>query len=96
MRECATIKTDLDRADLMMDDHKAEFERRWQQEVVRLKTEQAVFSDQALELVALKSELRHLLVIAQQLEPYIRSEEGAGHTVTMSRCHTVMVSHCPL
>ena len=79
MRECATIKTDLDRADLMMDDHKAEFERRWQQEVVRLKTEQAVFSDQALELVALKSELRHLLVIAQQLEPYIRSAATLLH-----------------
>jgi hypothetical protein len=57
----------------MMDDHKVEFEKRWQQELIRLKTEQAVYSDQALELVALKSELRHLLVIAQQLEPYIRS-----------------------
>lgn len=72
VRECATIKADLDRADLMMEDHKAEFERRWQQELLRLKSEQAVFSDQALELVALKAELRHLLVIAQQLEPYIR------------------------
>ena len=28
---------------------------------------------QIMELVGLKSELRHLLVIAQQLEPYIRS-----------------------
>ena len=61
----------------MMDEHKVEFEKRWQQEVVRLKTEQAVYNDQvqdrynlqfikhikqALELVALKSELRHLLV----------------------------------
>ena len=74
VRECATIKADLDRADLMMEDHKAKFERRrrWQQELLRLKSEQAVFSDQALELVALKAELRHLLVIAQQLEPYIR------------------------
>jgi len=73
VRECATIKTDLDRADNMMDDHKAEFEKRWQQEQLRIKTEQAVFNDQIMELVGLKSELRHLLVIAQQLEPYIRS-----------------------
>lgn len=73
VRECATIKTDLDRADNMMDDHKVEFEKRWQQEQLRIKTEQAVFNDQIMELVGLKSELRHLLVIAQQLEPYIRS-----------------------
>ena len=30
----------------MMDEHKVEFEKRWQQEVVRLKTEQAVYNDQ--------------------------------------------------
>ena len=46
VRECATIKTDLDRADTMMDDHKVEFEKRWQQEQLRIKTEQAVFNDQ--------------------------------------------------
>ena len=46
VRECATIKTDLDRADNMMDDHKAEFEKRWQQEQLRIKTEQALFNDQ--------------------------------------------------
>ena len=46
VRECATIKTDLDRADNMMDDHKVEFEKRWQQEQLRIKTEQAVFNDQ--------------------------------------------------
>ena len=34
------------RADAMMDEHKVEFEKRWQQEVVRLKTEQAVYNDQ--------------------------------------------------
>jgi len=73
VRECSTIKSDLDRADSMMDDHKLEFEKRWQQEQLRIKTEQAVFNDQVMELVGLKSELRHLLVIAQQLEPYIRS-----------------------
>ena len=30
----------------MMDEHKVEFEKRWQQELVRLKTEQAVYNDQ--------------------------------------------------
>ena len=32
----------------MMDEHKVEFEKRWQQEVVRLKTEQAVYNDQVI------------------------------------------------
>ena len=32
----------------MMDEHKVEFEKRWQQEVVRLKTEQAVYNDQVM------------------------------------------------
>ena len=36
------------RADAMMDEHKVEFEKRWQQEVVRLKTEQAVYNDQVI------------------------------------------------
>ena len=36
----------LCRADAMMDEHKVEFEKRWQQELVRLKTEQAVYNDQ--------------------------------------------------
>ena len=46
VRECVTIKTDLDRADNMMDDHKMEFEKRWQQEQLRIKTEQAMFNEQ--------------------------------------------------
>ena len=50
VRECATIKTDLDKADSMMDDHKEEFDKRWQQEQLRIKTEQAVFNDQVISL----------------------------------------------
>ena len=46
VRECVTIKTDLDKADDMMDDHKMEFEKRWQQEQLRIKTEQAMFNEQ--------------------------------------------------
>ena len=46
VRECVTIKTDLDRADDMMDEHKMEFEKRWQQEQLRIKTEQAMFNEQ--------------------------------------------------
>ena len=46
VRECVTIKSDLDRADDMMDDHKMEFEKRWQQEQLRIKTEQAMFNEQ--------------------------------------------------
>ena len=46
VRECVTIKTELDKADDMMDDHKMEFEKRWQQEQLRIKTEQAMFNEQ--------------------------------------------------
>ena len=35
----------------MMDEHKVEFEKRWQQEVVRLKTEQAVYNDQVIIII---------------------------------------------
>ena len=35
----------------MMDEHKVEFEKRWQQEVVRLKTEQAVYNDQVIVII---------------------------------------------
>ena len=50
VRECVTIKTDLDKADDMMDDHKMEFEKRWQQEQLRIKTEQAMFNEQVCSL----------------------------------------------
>ena len=46
MRECVNIKTDLDKADDMMDDHKMEFEKRWHQEQLRIKTEQTMFNEQ--------------------------------------------------
>ena len=46
VKECVTIKTELDRADDMMDDHKMEFEKRWQQEQLRIKTEQLMFNEQ--------------------------------------------------
>ena len=46
VRECVTIKTELDKADDMMDDHKMEFEKRWQQEQMRIKTEQLMFNEQ--------------------------------------------------
>ena len=51
MRECVTIKTDLDKADDMMDDHKMEFEKRWQQEQLRIKTEQAMFNEQVMIII---------------------------------------------
>ena len=46
VKECVTIKTELDKADDMMDDHKMEFEKRWHQEQLRIKTEQAMFNEQ--------------------------------------------------
>ena len=46
VRECVNIKTDLDKADDMMDDHKMEFEKRWHQEQLRIKTEQTMFNEQ--------------------------------------------------
>ena len=46
VKECVTIKTELDKADDMMDDHKMEFEKRWQQEQLRIKTEQLMFNEQ--------------------------------------------------
>ena len=57
VRECVTIKTDLDKADDMMDDHKMEFEKRWQQEQLRIKTEQAMFNEQVNHL--LQNEIFH-------------------------------------
>ena len=71
--ECAVIKTELEKADSLMETHRSEFDQRWQAEQVRIKSEQAVFNDQLLELAALRNELKQLLIIAQQLEPYIRS-----------------------
>ena len=48
VKECVTIKTELDKADDMMDDHKMEFEKRWQQEQMRIKTEQLMFNEQVV------------------------------------------------
>ena len=71
--ECQKIKTELDRADQLMDRHGLELQLRWESDQLRMRKEQALFRDQAQQLVSLKAELRQLLLITQQLEPYIRS-----------------------
>ena len=71
--DCQTIKTELDRADGLMDRHSLEFQLRWEAEQLRMRKEQQLFREQAQQLSSLKAELRQLLLITQQLEPYIRS-----------------------
>jgi predicted ATPase len=71
--ECQKIKTELDRADALMDRHGLEFQLRWEADQLRIRKEQALYRDEAQQLVSLKAELRQLLLITQQLEPYIRS-----------------------
>ena len=47
----------------MMDEHKVEFEKRWQQEVVRLKTEQAVYNDQVIIIMITVRMVRRVMMI---------------------------------
>ena len=47
----------------MMDEHKVEFEKRWQQEVVRLKTEQAVYNDQVNIIMITVRMVRRVMMI---------------------------------
>ena len=47
----------------MMDEHKVEFEKRWQQEVVRLKTEQAVYNDQVIIIIITVRMVRRWMMI---------------------------------
>jgi hypothetical protein len=71
--DCQTIKAELDRTDGLMDRHALEFQLRWEAELLRMRREQQAFREQEQQLANLKAELRQLLLITQQLEPYIRS-----------------------
>ena len=51
---------------------------------------------QIMDLVNLKNELRHLLVIAQQLEPYIRSISSLMERIQPQVCMKISFSFCQM
>ena len=61
----------------MMDEHKVEFEKRWQQEVVRLKTEQAVYNDQVMmvSMVSMVSMMRMIVTMMRMIVKIILYDE---------------------
>jgi hypothetical protein len=58
----------------MMDEHKVEFEKRWQQEVVRLKTEQAVYNDQVM-IMSMVSMMRMIVTMMRMIVRIILYDE---------------------
>lgn len=71
--DCAALTDELEKTDQLMKDRKELFHKMWEEEQQRIMTEQTIFKEQLSELCSLRDDLRQLMGIAQQLEPYIKS-----------------------
>lgn len=72
-RECLHLDQTLERQHQDLDRMAKMFDQSWQEQYLRLRVEQEVFSYQIADINTLRTELKHLTQVATQLEPYIRS-----------------------
>ncbi|XP_059490356.1 RING finger protein 207-like isoform X2 [Neocloeon triangulifer] len=70
-RDCTNLEETLERHQTELERLRSVFDAIWEEQLCRIHVEQDMFQQQ--EVAALRSEVRHLSLVARQLEPYIRS-----------------------
>ncbi|KAK3870734.1 hypothetical protein Pcinc_024067 [Petrolisthes cinctipes] len=73
VRECAALEEEFRAYSDEMEDLRAVFDSAWDDQIQRVYAEQEVFQAQVNDVASLRDENKRLMIIAQQLEPYIRS-----------------------
>ncbi|CAB3362445.1 Hypothetical predicted protein [Cloeon dipterum] len=72
-RDCTNLEETLERHQTELERLRSVFDAIWEEQLCRIHVEQDMFQQQTQEVAAMRSELRHLSLVARQLEPYIRS-----------------------
>ncbi|CAL4061304.1 unnamed protein product, partial [Meganyctiphanes norvegica] len=73
VRECAALEEEFRLYTDEIEDQRVRFDYSWDEMIQRVYAEQEVFTSQVNDVVCLRDENKRLMIIAQQLEPYIRS-----------------------
>lgn len=73
VRESASLEDEVRSYGDTVDDLRAVFDAAWDEQIQRIYAEQEVFQSQVNDIASLRDENKRLMIIAQQLEPYIRS-----------------------
>ncbi|KAK8744608.1 hypothetical protein OTU49_017391 [Cherax quadricarinatus] len=73
VRECAALEEEFRAYTDEMEELRGVFDAAWDDQIQRVYAEQEVFQSQVNDVASLRDENKRLMIIAQQLEPYIRS-----------------------
>ncbi|KAG8233610.1 hypothetical protein J437_LFUL001021 [Ladona fulva] len=88
-RECASLEEQLERHQVELERLKSVFDAIWEEQLCRIHVEQDIFQSQMNDILTLRNEVKHLSMIAHQLEPYVK-----GATVTVTPV-AVLERHAP-
>ncbi|XP_064111901.1 RING finger protein 207-like isoform X1 [Macrobrachium nipponense] len=73
VRECASLEEEFKNYSDELEELRVVFDGAWDDQIQRVYAEQEVFQSQVNDVASLRDENKRLMIIAQQLEPYIRS-----------------------
>ncbi|XP_068216699.1 RING finger protein 207-like [Palaemon carinicauda] len=73
VRECASLEEEFKTYSDELEELRVVFDSAWDEQIQRVYAEQEVFQSQVNDVASLRDENKRLMIIAQQLEPYIRS-----------------------
>ncbi|XP_076038305.1 RING finger protein 207-like [Oratosquilla oratoria] len=76
VKECAALEEEFRAYSEELDELRAVFDSAWDEQIQRVYAEQEIFQSQVNDVAGLRDENKKLMIIAQQLEPYIRSITG--------------------
>ncbi|XP_033607635.1 RING finger protein 207 isoform X2 [Cryptotermes secundus] len=76
-RECAVLEEQLERHQVELERLKNVFDTLWEEQLCRIHVEQEIFQSQMNDILTLRAEVKHLSLIAHQLEPYVKSLAAA-------------------
>ncbi|XP_054267743.1 RING finger protein 207-like isoform X2 [Macrosteles quadrilineatus] len=72
-RDCERLDDTLQRYHVELDRLRSVFDTLWQEQLYRIHVEQDIFRTQMTDIVNLRTEVKQLAHMAQQLEPYVKS-----------------------
>ncbi|KAL0279720.1 UNVERIFIED_CONTAM: hypothetical protein PYX00_001217 [Menopon gallinae] len=71
--DCTVLEEQIERHRVELERMKNVFETLWEEQLCRIHVEQDIFQSQMNEILNLLAEVKHLCIVAQKLEPYIKS-----------------------
>ncbi|XP_046387912.1 uncharacterized protein LOC124157322 isoform X4 [Ischnura elegans] len=86
-RECASLEEQLERHQVELERLKSVFDAIWEEQLCRIHVEQDIFQSQMNDIIALRTEVKHLSLIAHQLEPFVKGVPVPVAPVTVMERH---------